>query len=724
MKFQSVSIDLIEIERFKKIKNLKFSPRAGGNLFFGAYRSGKTSLCEFIQFVLYGADSVVMARGNAEDAKGSIVLSADGTSFTATRSVIGGAEEISFVYTESRKAVETELTPGEYLMDLNREDFDLLSYFKQSRYETPFSRPKASFLEDIAARSSSTRQIYSERKHWQAKSDEFRNSKKNGRLDLLDSERTALAEAIRARPEYEQEVESCARSLEEVSKKMDENDRRCVLLKADMATHTDDLKLSQNKKNAEELNRQIQANEKKLRMMSYGVSQKVGKLTPEELEAMKGDYNRLSIAVTNLRDARMALTEAEENLSFHQQFLDEDYPSEYYESERRSIQISKIWRMILRILSVLTLTLGAEAALILHHLKATPTLYFSVGIGIGICGLILLSCSRHFSRKIREILERNGKDNAHQFREDIDRLKAYETTAQLYREQVESAAELCERREAEKDSAQEIISHKIQVLGYREEDGEVLAICDEIIEANEILYDLELSIQEEKEEYRKLLSTDISTERITVSREFLNLQKELDFLTVQNDTLYKKRCALEDRLETAKRALAYDPKAAAKKLKKLQAETEKETVQYETVSVQLALASSRVDRFEADLRNRLAEQINAMLAFLLKEEESFWFDESFELCYRDEKSVLSLVRIGGGILSEMGLFAFRLCLSELLEKSRFPMIFDDLLTLPDQQSAEALMKILQERCGQFFMATSSRDLYEICDDSVCTLTLS
>ena len=145
MKFQSVTIDLIEIERFKKIRNLKFSPKAGGNLFFGAYRSGKTSLCEFIQFVLYGAGSVVLARGNAEDAKGTIEFTADGVSYSATRSVIGGAEELSFVYSETRRAVETDLTPGEYLTDLNREDFDLISYFKQSRYETPFAVPRPPF---------------------------------------------------------------------------------------------------------------------------------------------------------------------------------------------------------------------------------------------------------------------------------------------------------------------------------------------------------------------------------------------------------------------------------------------------------------------------------------------------------------------------------------------------------------------------------------------------
>ena len=57
MNLQRLTIEKIEIEQFKKIRNLTVSPEKGANIFFGSFRSGKTSLCEFIQFALYGADS-------------------------------------------------------------------------------------------------------------------------------------------------------------------------------------------------------------------------------------------------------------------------------------------------------------------------------------------------------------------------------------------------------------------------------------------------------------------------------------------------------------------------------------------------------------------------------------------------------------------------------------------------------------------------------------------
>ena len=72
MKLNHLTIEKIEIKQFKKIRDLAVTPDEKGNLLYGTFRSGKTSLCEFIQFALYGADSVSLARGNAEDAEGKI----------------------------------------------------------------------------------------------------------------------------------------------------------------------------------------------------------------------------------------------------------------------------------------------------------------------------------------------------------------------------------------------------------------------------------------------------------------------------------------------------------------------------------------------------------------------------------------------------------------------------------------------------------------------------
>ena len=50
---------------------LVLEPGAGANILFGEYRSGKTSICEFVRFALYGAEAVTFPKGTPEDAFGS-----------------------------------------------------------------------------------------------------------------------------------------------------------------------------------------------------------------------------------------------------------------------------------------------------------------------------------------------------------------------------------------------------------------------------------------------------------------------------------------------------------------------------------------------------------------------------------------------------------------------------------------------------------------------------
>ena len=130
MKLNHLTIEKIEIAQFKKIRDLVITPDEKGNLLYGTYRSGKTSLCEFIQFALYGADAVSLARGNAEDAKGRIFLNSDQGPFVIERKVIGGNESYLFYTNDPAYPVETSLTPGEFLTELDHDSFVQVNYFR------------------------------------------------------------------------------------------------------------------------------------------------------------------------------------------------------------------------------------------------------------------------------------------------------------------------------------------------------------------------------------------------------------------------------------------------------------------------------------------------------------------------------------------------------------------------------------------------------------------
>ncbi len=723
MSFQHLVIKKIEIEQFKKIRNLVVEPGEGANLFLGSFRCGKTSVCEFVQFILYGADSVVLARGGAEDATGRITLVADGTPFLIERSVIASKEAISFVSMESGKAVSTDLTPGEFLTGMDRETFDLINYFRQAKFEAPVAKPSFSLLNRIASKTEQTENIYRDALVLEKKRSLYCNDEKTGSLDLLLAEEACIRGEIESYPEWIQKIEEYTASLSEVCEKIDENDRRCVLIKADMASFTDDLKLSRNKENAEEVHRKILAKEKELRIANFEVSNKIGKLTKEELEQTKENYNRLSLAVTNLSEARLALSSAEENLHYHEKLFEGQTTLDELEEQKAILKKKQVSQLLVRIFGILLFGGAAALFAVLHFLEFDLSICLCSAGAMVLCGVAAWVLSTLFTASINKIAEEYGTADTAGFMQLYEKVLAHSKTTDVYREKIASAQNLQEKRAREKDDANQIIAQMIRKMGYGEEDGEVLAICDEIIDANDTVYDLEEELEELKEHYHSLLSQDVEKETLTVSPEFLNLQKELSFLSVQNEALYKKKQNLTDAIGFAKEKTAKSPEELESELSLLTERIAKEKAEFESVDLNHTLAKERKNKFEADLKNTLTQKINNMLSFLLGEGESLLFDDEFELCFCDQKSVLPLLAAGGGVISQMGMLSFRLSLAQILGTTSLPMIFDDSFAPLSASDAALFYQNVKEMCSQFFIATSSKELAEFCRESANIISL-
>ncbi len=723
MNLQRLTIEKIQIEQFKKIRDLTITPEKGANIFFGSFRSGKTSLCEFIQFALYGADSVSLARGNTEDAKGKLYFSSDKGNFVIEREMVEGTESLLFYSDSPENPIATSLTPGEYLTGMDQDSFDLISYFRQAKYETPVVKPKFSILNKIASFSPETESIYRDALVLEKKRNQFCNEEKTGTLDQLLLEEEKLKKELSEHPDWEKEAQDCLDALNEVREKIDDNDRRCVLIKADMAGFADDLKLFQNKENAEEIYQKITAKEKKFKILSYEVSSKIGKISRPELDAMKDDYNRLSLAVTNLNKSRLDLSSAEENLAHHEAIFTGKSSLESLTETKEKIRKQRNSKLALYITGILLFSLGASLAVLLHHLNFDLIICIFTALALALCSVATLCISTLFTSRIKTLFGEHKVESLAAFYELLEKVTAHSKTTEVYREEVLSCEEVCRKRLAEKSSAQDIIAKKVKALGYSEEDGELLAICDEIIEANDALFDLEDELKKDKEDYQKKLSEDVGGEKLTLSPEFVSLQKELAFLLAQNDSLYKRKALISARLQEAKEKSARSPEEIEKDLAVLEEKLLNEKASFENCDLNYTLAKARKDKFETDLKLALSKRINDRMAHILSEGESFRFDDDFELCFCDRKSVLPLIAAGGGVISEMGLFAFRLALAEILKKTCLPMIFDDSLAVVSSESAKKLYDSIRETCCQFFIATSSEELIEICRDTANIVTL-
>ena len=709
-----IAIERIEVRCFKKIRDLVLEPGEGANVLFGEYRSGKTSLCEFIRFALYGAEAVSLPKGASEDACGSLLFRRGEELFRIERRVENDTETLVFTDEVKQAPVETELTPGEYLTGLERRAFDTVAYFRQARYETPVFRPGIAILDQIASFQPETENVY--------RKEEFTNDEKTGSLDRAEAKLAAVRRKLDEGPERSREIARREAALAEIASRIDENEKRVVIIKADMAGFSDDLKIARNKENAAQLKREIQAKEKRLRLMKYEVSNKTGLLERSDAEALKEDYNRYSLALTELGEARNTLASAQETLSFHEGMFTGRDGAEHFEKEAERIKREKKKRLWMNVAGVASAALGVMLGIALRFLNFDWSVCLAAAGTLLLCGVALFSAGQIFTMNIHRILSENGKKDLAEFYETCEKLEAHAKTTQVYREAVEKAEKECEKERLRVDGIRERIHKKLFATGRKIADGDLLALCDQIVDANEGIFDLEDEIRAGWEEYLSKLSKDVEREDLEVSPEFDALQKELFFLTKQSESLAARRDALTAETEGLK--------LDAVKEKELRAEAEnaaeevrRENHLFEVVKMDLALAESNRARFEAKLKEALTLSIHRKIGFLLKEGEGFLFDEDFELCYRDRASILPVLSLGGGQLAEMGLLAFRLGLAELLNKNDLPMIFDDPFTYLGPEEVRQFYEMLRSSCGQFFLSTSSREVAHLCADTARILSV-
>ncbi|MBP5288519.1 MAG: AAA family ATPase [Clostridia bacterium] len=716
------AIERIEIEQFKKIRDLVLEPSAGANILFGGYRSGKTSVCEFIRFALYGAGAVSFPKGTPEDALGTLLFRRGESLFCIRRSLVGGKESLSFTDDVTGKNVDTDLTPGQYLLGLDQSAYDVIAYFRQSRYEAPIFRPDIAFLDQIASFQPETENIYRDYLSLKTKAENYTNDEKTGSLDKLEKGLEDISRALDQKPALAEKIHGDEAVLDEINAHIDENEKRCVLIKADMANYEDDLKLSRNKENAAELKRQIQAKEKRLRMLKYEVSNKEGALNRAETDGLKRDYNRFSLALTELGDARNSLASAQETLAFHESLFNGRDSADHYDDEWDKIRNEKKKRLSMNILGVVLIALGLSLGFLLFFLNFDVALCLATAGALALCGVAAFVAGRLNTLSIRRILAENGRKDLEDFEDFREKLKAHTKTTQIYQDAVAVAEKKCAEKQKAADEIRGRINQKLHALGHQERGEDLLAACDEIIASNEGAFELEDEIRGDWSEYLARLAKDVERDSLEVSPEFDALQKELIFLSKQSESLTQRRDAVMKEL-TELRAYVRDADTLLKEKARLEEALRGEQHSFEVIKMDLALAEANKRRFETGLKDALTAGINRRLSFLLKEGESFLFDEHFELCYRDHDSVLPVLSIGGGQLAELGLFAFRLGLAELLNKNDLPMIFDDPFSYCGTEEIRHLYGILKECCGQFLLSTASREVIDLCDGSARILAL-
>ena len=702
-------IEALFIKKFKKLTDRTFDLTKETNVFFGGIACGKTSVAEFVVFLLYGADSVFLPMRDSEDFSGSMRVKKGEKTYLLTRELTSGKETVSLT-DENQNEAETDLTPGEFLTGLDRDSFDLLAFFEPGRSSGPLAGDGISLPKRLAALKPETEKLYRENESLEKQLQALRNEKKNGQLDLTEEKKAGYQNLLDQKPELEKQKKECEETIRKIESKLDENEKRIVILKADLAGFADDRIILENRENAQEMKKELAEKEKKLKLLNFELTGKIGKLSPAELNQLKDRYNTLSLAITELADARNRMTQTEENLSYHKSLFSGNEPLESYREAKKEIGQKLFLKRLLLVVGVVMLFSAAAAGVLLSVYGQGLALALTSAGSLTLVGVACYFLSTVFSSSVKKILAEYEKEDLPSFLHTCALMEAHKTCEELYRDEAKRAGEICEEKAVRAQQAENAISRTISALGYTEEDGEVLAICDEIIEANEEYFDLESEIKSGKEQYEALLRKNVDRETAEFSEGFVAMQKELDFLNRQNESLTRQRSALFEQIEKI-RSLLPDEAAIQKEIALLSEKEEELQKRFRSLQIDRTLTATRIAEFEKALRLMLEKKINERLAFRLKGDDQYLFDDHFELCYSENGNLLHFSASAGG-LGELGYLALRLSLADLLQPQNGLFIFDDPFALLDASTAADLSRAMLGLRGQTLITTSSNRVLE------------
>lgn len=150
-------IEKISITSFGTLKNREYVLSDGFNIVEGSNESGKTTLMNFVLFILYGADTALNKRmkASSELFSGKITLSCEKLgkiTISRSASCVGARsnDEFSIISCDTLKEIKIGKTsPGEYILGINRDFFENTVFVSQRGASAYNSEAASSAVQNI-----------------------------------------------------------------------------------------------------------------------------------------------------------------------------------------------------------------------------------------------------------------------------------------------------------------------------------------------------------------------------------------------------------------------------------------------------------------------------------------------------------------------------------------------------------------------------------------------
>ncbi|MBE6679764.1 MAG: hypothetical protein E7598_04490 [Ruminococcaceae bacterium] len=714
-------IEKIHIDSFMGSRERDVEFTHGVNIIFGDNESGKSTVSEFIKFMLYGASSRPADGDVSERQKylsfgdssfgGYMELFANGTRYRIDRKISqnsSGALRESLAITDLDKKVQVFKgeNAGEALLGIPETVFKKVAYISQESEAYTGGAELGSAIENLLFSADETVSTDKALK----KLDALRVSllHKNGKGGLifdLGREREDLEARLSKALSDSSEIIAKEGSLIETDKRIGENKNDYTRAKKLCELYDNYLAYTRFKA-ADEAKATMEAlaKEKEELDTRYGGfvpdGEYLGRLrhTAETVEAYDRSVTTARAKYENAVTARAAAEEA---------YTDGGDTAPLIAAAGAIEKVKKSSKLFV-IMGAVFLALGISLACAVYLLKMDPALYIASAVAV-VAGAVLLVLGIVTKKKFAAMLEKHGAASEHDL---LDRAKEMSETgarsqAMLARarEAESTAAALLENEEARFKEAKENFAAEAKRIDGGTESGELFRIVEEYIRAREEIFSREKVILErisqlekenaayDRETVEKILG---AVGDLTVFEKFdvNEFRRKRDFAENAIAALEIKKGDLEKSL-AALRATAQNPALIKATLEALCKKEAAAKARYAAAELAMRSIANASEGLRTRISPRLAEYAGKLMGVMTDGKYTeIGVDSEMGLTFISEGGAHDISYLSKGT-REGAYFALRLALIDLVCKDeKIPLILDESFAHADDKRTKQMIKIL------------------------------
>lgn len=716
-----MQIERIHMDSFmgKKDFTLEFSP--GVNMIEGGNESGKSTLAEFIKFMLYGALSKGCGGALSERQRflgfseasfgGWMELSAAGGHYRIDRTVSavssGFRESVAVSDLDRRTAAFKGENPGEALLSVPESVFVKTAYISQTGDVYTGGEDLGAAIENLLFSADET--VSTEKALKKLEALRVSLLHKNGKGGLIyegEQERAALVARLERALSENSEIIAKEGSLGETLRRIEENKtdyarcRKLCDLYDNYIAYTRFCALDEAEAEAESLKVSL---EKQLSRFDGFVpdGEYLGRLR-QMAESFGEQKMRVSVAQSRAEASTAACVQAEQTLK------DSAVSEELRRTAPGALRRAGRAR-VLRVIGILMIVLGALLAAAGYLTRVGNALYTGSACAFAVGALCLILGARS-AQKLKTALRSFGVPDAYalagKLREGEAAAEAASKALARAKEQEAAAAALLEsenRLAAEKRSLLDAEARRL--CGEEQDDHAVFALVEAYIAETEGLRRRQTSCMERR---KRLLAETKAYDRAAVEEklsaagdlsvfeklDITEYSRRRDFCENAISALEVKKGELEKSL-AALRATVENPALLRSTLEALDKKLNEAKNRYAATSLAIASIERASEGLRARVSPRLAKYAGEMLSVMTDGRYAeLGVDGAFTLTYMSGGGAHSAEYFSKGT-REAAYFALRLALFDLLYRTeKAPLILDEALAHTDDLRTAKILRIL------------------------------